>query len=259
MQPAGENKPTATQLAMENGVINPAQANQWKAKLTVMKYKIVAAIVLGLAFLAGTVLIAYIGLSNRNSGPQIQMFQFVLRDSSALAPIYLDVKVDPKEKVEYLTSPEVDKNGNGIGEIQGIRDDKNGIEAFISNDNNKCFIVKIAPTENTPNFENGSIHEGAVDANMTFYLLNQTIHPYILNTLAGKNVVAFCGSRDGVWMIPFNQTEVNDSDEDSSESSRKRRFACWSCGGGNNFGYRCWWSCSGWGWYRRCYRYCSYY
>lgn len=55
-----------------------------------------------------------------------------------------------------------------------------------------------------------------MNRNETFMLLNQTIHPFVLQLAAGDKIVAFCGTLPATWMIP----EDEDQGEEQQQETR---------------------------------------
>lgn len=228
------------------------QVHDYKVQLKKLKYKIIAAIILGLGCIVGAVLLTYLGLCYWRSSPNtIQIFQVVLRDQSENDQIRLEIKVDPKDSLEYSTSPQEGKDAQS-NEILGLKDFKKGIVAYREENGSQCFIGKIVAQSELQTYANGSIQEADVMQNETYVLLNETIHPFVLSLAAGDNIVEFCGTRQAIWMIPYAYA----FEKVEKEHTRAKRWGYWKSGGS---GYRrCWWNCSWWGWKKWCTRRCSY-
>ncbi|GAB6022203.1 hypothetical protein CHUAL_006338 [Chamberlinius hualienensis] len=183
-----------------------------KTKLKKMKCWIIALVILGLAFVSGTVLITYFATERQPSSPMY--YKFVLKGQSSDSNTNVETHVDPSKNIDYITSPEVDQDGKVVGQVRGIRDRNTDFEAFISKDGDKCLVGKVSQDNENDygEYVNGSVNQRQVQSGPTVYLLNQTIHPYVLKTVAGENIVNFCKNKVAVWMIPKDEDDSEEGD-----------------------------------------------
>lgn len=227
-----------------------------KEAVNKLKMKIVASLVLGLSTILASVLMVYMYYYHSEPIDATQFFQVVLRDPSQRGheTILLNIKVDPTEQIEYMSSP-VEGKENDM--VIGIKDFNRGTIAYKERiDGDTCYIGQVSDNSKFVAYGNGSVQEADVMANKTYVLLNTTIHPFVLNLAAGPYIVAFCGDSEAVWMIPYEDA----IDFDGPNARQKRCVNCGGWGWGYNRRYirRCWWDCSWWGWNKFCSKRCWY-
>ncbi|GAB6022202.1 hypothetical protein CHUAL_006337 [Chamberlinius hualienensis] len=236
-----DNKTSTTMESVVNlqPMVNAASAQKAKWKLS--RCRIIAVVILGLTFITGALLVTYMALYRSSTTPV--MYTFVLKEKSSDSGVNVETQLDQSNNIEYMTSPEIDENGKIVGKMKGIRDRDTGIEAYISKEGDKCLVGKLSndggDEDDYGDYTNGSVNERKVDGVAMYRLLNQTIDPYVLKSVAGDNIVEFCSDRLPVWMIP-----VDDTDTTSTDKRVKRAYY--------NYRYRCYWNC----WRRWCTRRC---
>lgn len=241
--------------ATEESVPSFSKINACKTELKKLKYKIIATIVLGLGCIIGAVLLTYLGLFYwQKSSNNIQIFHVQLNDHSSHDHIRLEIKVDPKDSLEYSRSPQQGSSAQS-NDILGLKDFKKGIVAYREENGSKCFIGKIVPQSELQSYANGSIQVADVMQNESYVVLNETIHPFVLQLVAGDYIVEFCGRSAGVWMIPYSHAfDSPGNSTTTKEHTRAKRWGWWY----RRSYYHCWWNCTWWGWKKWCTRRCIY-